>query len=217
MSHPVILYLILVTANVQLLLLSVLVSAYLNSLAHDKIIWLLCFIPLAVLAIFIKSYVGILAVLVTITVLIITGFRKASLWPLFAGFISIGLSLLVIWFLMYQDFSGLGMYFKGVFQLAGGNSNAVSYYPQNNWVYLCLFLLCLAAPVFIWRESRIILLYLLIFPMVFAAWKHGMSREDVFHAGQFLRLMLLLALISFVFLKESKTACSWNNRLGYRF
>lgn len=198
---PVLLWLILVVVNLQLLLLAVLISVFLNNLEKEHLTAGFWIIPLVAIAIFIKSYVGILSIILLITFLTLRVFKKRSLLPILLGVGSVLLSFLTLWLVMYGGLGGLVRYFYGITQLAGDNSIAVSYYPNNNWWLLSAFLLFFFGANFFLKGRRIVYFYLLLLPLLFAGWKHGMAREDIFHAGQFFRLLLLTAGFSLLYLK----------------
>ncbi len=198
---PVILWLILAVVNLQLLIIAVLMLAFANSIQSGKWHHSLWYIPLVAISLFIKSYVGILSLILCLSLLVISLIVTRKIWFLIVGVGCLLLSILLVYWLMFADLSGLPHYFFGISQLAGDNSIAVSYYPNNNWWVLSVFIGLSLLPWLIWKKKRVFFFYLLVLPLLFAGWKHGMSRQDMFHAGQFLRLILLVTLFSFLYFR----------------
>ena len=69
----------------------------------------------------------------------------------------------------------------GIKELASDNSTAVSYYPDNNWFQLTMAFIFAIIPAFLLKVKKSNLLYLIFLLPAFAAWKHGMAREDFTH------------------------------------
>ena len=199
---PVLIWLMLSLANLQLLLLLVLASALLSLLQGRSLAGISLSLALVALALFIKSYVGILALALFLAFNFLNTYQSRRLLPSLLNLAVLTGMLLVIWYFMYGELAGIGRYFYGLLQLAGDNSTAVSYYPNNNWWLLGAFMIVFFLPLLLWRDEKLYLFFLLLLPALFAGWKHGMSRQDVFHTGQLLRLLLLCGLLSLVYLRH---------------
>nr|MDQ3072622.1 hypothetical protein [Bacteroidota bacterium] len=170
-------------------------SLVLSHITHRRG-WIYLACTMVIFGLLVKSSIGIIALLMLIPFLILhyINFREyrtslAALSILIFGFIG-------AWLLIYGNFTGIGRYLYGTVQLAGDNSAAVSLYPYNNWWLLSGSILTFLLLPFLIREKRAFFLYLLFGLSIFAAWKHGMSREDYGHArGFFLHLVLFLSIL----------------------
>tara|TARA_B110000285_G_C15125827_1_gene620188 strand:- start:427 stop:2268 length:1842 start_codon:yes stop_codon:yes gene_type:complete len=111
--------------------------------------------------------------------------------------------ILLFWLTMYGTFSGFINYVIGMVNLAGDNSSAASYYPYNNWWILSLFLLTVMAIPIINKSKRSLFYTLLIGLSMFAAWKHGMARQDISHVNGLWMYLLIVLVIFVLFLKEN--------------
>lgn len=147
---------------------------------------------LSAFAIFIKAYVAIISLVISTSFLfysIITSKKKKE------TFIDIGIlmvSTLSIWLALYHRFDGIFQYFIGMYNLAGDNSSAASYYPSNNWIYIVIAISSLATVLLISNTKRAHFYLILIGLSLFAAWKHGMAREDFSHQKGFIVYLFII-------------------------
>ncbi len=179
--------------NLQLLIIGVLLSSFLRAFDHQHYRPAAAAILLGSLALFIKSYVGIVSGLLVFSFVVSEWWLHRHHYRSLA-FIGLYLSgIVVIWLSMYNDLNGLAGYIRGVAELASDNSSAAAYYPDNNWWYLSGFLaLYLLLPVVL-RQRKMFIFYALTALASFAAWKHGMARQDVAHTGQLFTFFCLMA------------------------
>ncbi len=112
-----------------------------------------------------------------------------SNWPrLVAWATAIPMFLVLGWLLIFGNLEGFSTMLLGMFWLTVGNSAAVCHYPPNNWWLLGVALVCW----FIWpatTPSRRI--WWMLFLPVFAFWKYGFSREDIWHLETTYRVLVL--------------------------
>lgn len=149
---------------------------------------------LTALSFFIKAYIAVITLILFISFHTYCFYRSKNLKRLLSDFLCLFAVLQTIWMLLYKSVKGLATYSWGMYQLAQDNSSAVSYYPYNNWWILSLFFLLLITIFFKNRTNKTFFYLILSGLSLFAAWKHGMAREDFSHAGIF-----FLFLISFLF------------------
>ena len=91
----------------------------------------------------------------------------------------------------------------GVFQLSLDNSSAVANYPYNNWFILTLLFILIVAILFFNRSKKSIFYGILVSLSLFAAWKHGMAREDIFHTkGLYIYLIISLSVFIIFYKKD---------------
>ncbi len=150
-------------------------------------------IVLSAFALFIKSYMGIISFLFFASFIALVFFAQKKYKQGFSLALIYPFSLLIISLLLFGTLSALPNYLYGIKELASDNSTAVSYYPDNNWFQLAAAFIFAIAPLILLRIKKSNLLYLLFLLPAFAAWKHGMAREDFTH----LRGLLNFAMIFF--------------------
>lgn len=121
---------------------------------------------------------------------------------LFDSFLLLGF-ILMYWILIYGTLDGFLRYIWGMFHLAQDNSSAAAFYPYNNWLVLILFLIFLTT-IFLYKKTRKSIFFgILISISFFAAWKHGMAREDVYHVNGFFTYILICLSIFILFNKKN--------------
>jgi hypothetical protein len=188
--------------TIQLLITGTVGLALLLYFKTSKYYWPFIAIFLGAFSLYIKSYVGIVSILLVISSLAIIGVRdrkgKQALIQLTTLIFLVGF----IWIIIYNNFSGFFNYFYGMGQLAFDNSSATALHPVNNWYYLsgAIILFCY---LFLFNKDKNALLFIALFgASTFAAWKHGMGREDIDHIrGLFLYLVLFFSLF-FIFISK---------------
>jgi hypothetical protein len=154
-------------------------------------------------AFYVKAYVAIISGMLFIPFvfyyLATTQNKKQFLLDTFSllGFI------LLFWILMYGTFNGFVNYLLGMYNLALDNSSAAAYYPHNNWMVLSFFLLIIISIFVINRTKKAMFYGILIALGLFAAWKHGMAREDIYHVKGFLIYTIICLFVFIVFNKKN--------------
>lgn len=165
----------------QYLAILCIASCFYLYLLTEKNLYAILGIVLSALALFIKSYMGIISFLFFGSFIALVFFyQKKYKQALGLAFIY-PLSLIIISLLLFGTLSALPNYLYGIKELASDNSTAVSYYPDNNWLQLGAAFIFAVAPVFLLKLKKSTVLYLLFLLPAFAAWKHGMAREDFTH------------------------------------
>lgn len=159
---------------------------------------------LTAFAIYVKAYVGIVSLAISagfwVYYIIKEKNFKKSIGDVVAGFIM----LIVLWLIMFGSFKHFINFFLGLLQLAQDNSAAAAYYPENNWWYLTFFLI-ISFGITLWRkDKRMIYMAFLGSLALFAAWKHGMAREDIYHTKKLLAYVIIYFLLIWIFVKSHK-------------
>lgn len=195
-------YVISLLAGLNHLLLAGIILLYCNSYkssnpGHRYVAYLL-----SAFAIFIKAYIGILSIVLFISFIGYTSITRKS-WrilltdtAIFAGF------TFALWLIMYGTAIGLPGYFIGLVQLGRDNSSAVSYYPYNNWLLLLAFMAVLPVIAILNRNRKLAFFAILTGVSLFAAWKHGMARQDIYHVKGFIVYFAILCIIYVIFNKD---------------
>ena len=158
---------------------------------------------LTALAFYVKVYVAILSGILFFSFVVYFYIQNRKLKILFIDGLSQLALILAFWFIMYGTLTGFFRYIWGIIQLAKDNSTAVSYYPHNNWYLLGSFILLLLTIFLINRGKKSYYFLILIILSLFAAWKHGMAREDIYHIrGLFVYLISCLAIFLLFYKKN---------------
>jgi len=106
---------------------------------------------------------------------------------------------IVLRWMLYGDLVGLGTYYAGLFELARASSAATGLYPENNWWALLPAILLFIAIPLLAKDAPVRHLFALFALALFAAWKHGITREDIFHArGLFVFLLFFFGVLLLV-------------------
>ena len=182
--------------DILLIVTGLVIMGYMNYLLSRSRNWLILPAALTALALFVKAFVGVVCVMISVAFLIIltieiTRERRSYRVLMFVPVIPV--LTLAVWLILYGTPEGLLRYFTGMIQLAGDNSAAVAYYPDNNWWVLgaAFGLLCLLVLAHL-RHPAVMKYILLIAPALFAVWKYGMAREDYLHAGMFFLFVVMV-------------------------
>ncbi|MBK7029720.1 MAG: hypothetical protein IPH45_11115 [Bacteroidales bacterium] len=211
-SSLIISFLLLAYLDFLLILIGIVLIGYLNYFLSRNLTWLLLPILVTTAAIYIKAFVGIVCVMLSMAFILILileiikekrSFRHLLFIPV------IPLSIIAGWFFLYGDFNGFSRYFKGMLELAGDNSAAVAYYPANNWYYLSIAGLLSGFLAFLQiRQANAVKYVILVLPSLFAVWKYGMAREDYLHASMFFLYVAVTILIFLLLAKHHRIVIS---------
>ncbi len=196
-------FVLLAFPDILLVVVGLVILSYLNYAHSRKVEWAFAALLLTVAAIYVKAFVGIVCSLITASYFLLLCYdvlKKEEKWQRLLLILLPPILLILGWIVIYGTIHGLPRYLYGMFQLAGDNSSAVAYYPDNNWILLCVAFALLAGILFIQRKQvRALRFFFLVAPALFAVWKYGMAREDYLHAGlMFMFVMMLAVLLVFV-------------------
>ena len=158
---------------------------------------------LVAFAFYVQSYVAIMSGVICFSFLMFIVISTKKYKKTGIDILAIIGIILLFWLTMYGTFSGFINYVIGMVNLAGDNSSAASYYPYNNWWILSLFLLTVMAIPIINKSKRSLFYTVLIGLSMFAAWKHGMARQDISHVNGLWMYLLIVLVIFVLFLKEN--------------
>ena len=155
------------------------------------------------LSLYIKAYVAIVSGIFFFSFIAYWFYTEKNIKQLLIDCSCLLGSMLLLWMLMYGSVTGLPEYVWGMIQLAQDNSSAASYYPYNNWWVLTLFFLLFAGVFWINRTKKTAYYLCIILLGLFATWKHGMAREEIFHV-QGLFIYIILCLLVFILFQKKK-------------
>ena len=191
--------------NVQMLVISALISLLCVYFHSRKKLYAVLALGISALAIYIKFYVGIICGLIAFSFIISDYISQRNLKDTLLFAIIFVLSYPFFWLAMYGNFSNFFIFIYGVKELASDNSAAAAFYPDNNWIYLSLAIFTfILIPIFD-RSKFVLFFYSITALAVFAAWKHGMARQDIYHTrGLFFFLLVFLGLLNFFSVERKK-------------
>jgi len=190
-------YMICVFAAFIYLALATIIVLYLNYFIHKRYVFKITAFLLTAFIAFVKSYPGIISLVIFLSFTGFYFFREMNFRRTILDMLSILCLILVFWLALYGTLSGIVTYYYGIFQLAMNNSGASSFYPDNNWWALSVFLLVIFLLPFIKPTGRSLFFGALLALSLFAVWKHAMAREDVFHYGG---LIIYIAIVMMLFM-----------------
>jgi hypothetical protein len=195
-------YFISIISGFNHLVLCSLLLLYCNSYKSKILVFKYFAILITSFALFVKAYVGITALVIFISFSFYNLYNNKNIKQFLYDYLILTVSIILTWLLMYGTTLGLLNYFFGMLNLAGDNSSAASYYPYNNWFLLNLFFIVLTL-IFIINKSKSSYFYIsLIVLSLFAAWKHGMAREDIFHVRGFFTYVIICLSIFSILIKK---------------
>ena len=92
-------------------------------------------------------------------------------------------------------------YFIFAVKFSGQFSSSLAFYAENNWLYLALVLCTVIIPFIRTKGKKDLILIILLLPVLFAMWKHAMSRQDTSHVNMlysflFVYWILIIVLVS---------------------
>ncbi len=157
---------------------------------------------LTAFAFYIKSYVAIVTGTITFSFIIYYFLAERKFKTSIIDSLTIVGGLGLTWLIMYGSYTGFLRYFYGIFQLAQDNSAAAALHPDNNWWLLILFLLMVIMLPFIAITKKSVFYGSLMLLAHFAAWKHGMAREDATHMKSYLAFVIISLLIYLFYEKK---------------
>ncbi|HNW99054.1 MAG TPA: hypothetical protein PKK00_11650 [Bacteroidales bacterium] len=200
----VVAYIISIFAGFSQLVVANIILLFCNYYIYEKNIYKISAFILIAFSFYINSYNAVISILLGFSFLFYYSFFKNK------NLLKTGLDVLLItgcilffWFLMYGNFSGFIVFLTGLFNLAQDNSNAAALYPYNNWWFLTFFLFITFSIPFINKTKRSVFFGILISLSLFAAWKHGMVREDFNYVRHYFIFIIISLLLFLTFYKKN--------------
>lgn len=198
-------FLIALVSNFNQLLIANLLAFYsIYHISNHFHLKLLAFV-LTAFALYIRAYVSIIAGIILVSFMLYELSQKKNWQTFFIDGTIIFSLVLFFWLCMYGTLSGFFRYLFGMINLAQDNSSAAAFYPYNNWLFIGLSFLGVVLLIVLNRSKRGLFFLSISAFSIWAAWKHGMAREDIFHYKGFL-IFLFILLAVFVLFVEKKRA-----------
>lgn len=188
-----------IIAGFNHLVLANLILIYCTVRVHGWKKWRFVAYILTAFAFYVKAYVAILSIVLFASYQVITFLQDRRVRSLLIDASFLAGMLLFFWLMMYGTPQGLINYLVGMVHLAGDNSSAAAFYPHNHWWVLALFMLTVPVLLAMNRTKEFFFYTILIGLSLFAAWKHGMARQDVYHVRGFFAYVVICSVILLVF------------------
>ena len=192
-------YLISAIANFQNLILANILLLYCSYFLEERFYLKLTAFLFTAFGFYIKSYLVVTALTLYLSFAAFYFFRDKNYRKSCSDLVILPALVLLGWFIMYGTLAGFFSYLTGIYQLTMDNSAAASLYPENNWWLLSPFLVVVFSLPFMSRSRQGFYFGLLTLLTVFATWKYGMSREDIFHVSSFIILITIFLMIFIIF------------------
>ena len=191
-----------VVASFQQLILIDILLLYCNFFHSGKLAYKILAFFLTAFGMYVRAYVAIISFVLFISFISYYFYSSKKLKPFLKDCIALIIFIASFWIFLYGTLDGLPDYLFGLVQLAQDNSSAVAYYPYNNWFLLGSFFALLITIFIINRAKKTGFYVTLISLSVFAAWKHGIAREDMPHTWIFLIYVGACLTIFILFIKN---------------
>jgi len=137
-------------------------------------------------ALTVKASSGILSILILFSYLMIGYISHKKISAPLISFLALCATFLLIWFLLYQNLSGIIDYLTATLELSSGNSSAMTINPQNNWWIFIFFLFSFFSVPFIQKDKNIFFLYFMMTLLTIVFFKYAFARADSAHVVHFL-------------------------------
>ncbi len=198
-------WLISMVSDFNHLILANIILFYCNYYQSEKKVYKFSAFILTAFAFFVKAYVAIVSGTLFFGFVVYYFFEtKRVKTLLFDGFSLLGF-IVLFWLLMFGTLRGLLNFIWGMVHLAQDNSSAAAYYPENNWLVLAFFLLTLVVVFIFNKDKKSHFFVILIALSLFASWKHGIAREDIFHTKGFLIYIMICLGTFMLFIQKNYT------------
>jgi len=192
---PVLAFVFLCFADLQLQLIALTVCLLWLFVRTSVVHFLVAATLVAVLNLFIKTYGGVICLLLLVGAVFIKSVQQREAKPALVLLTGLLIFLSSGWLLLYGNFQHFFAYLFGQFQLSADNSEAVQFDRPVNWFLLLPALMALAAFfVACWQNKERRFFFILLLPL-FAAWKHAMARNEEVHMTGFLAFLGMLAIL----------------------
>ncbi|HRH68434.1 MAG TPA: hypothetical protein PLB89_02900 [Flavobacteriales bacterium] len=161
--------------------------------------WLGLAVLAALIGLHVRAGVGIMACTLLFSHAMLLIWKRKEWRTVIFTTIGFVLAAIVMRWMLYGNLVGLGTYYVGLFELARASSAATGLYPDNNWWALLPAILLFVSIPLLARDTPVRHLFALFALTLFAAWKHGITREDIFHArGLFVFLLFFSGMLLLV-------------------
>lgn len=163
-----------------------------------NVFFLILAITITDLGLLIKAAYGIPALLMFVSFSIFEFIKGEKILMFLTSYIILLVTILFIWFCLYQNFEGFLRYFFSMIEFSIGHSSAMTLNPPNNWALLFVSGLFYILPYILNKETRFIY-YILMLP-IYIVLKYSFARED--HIIQILLLLTYFIFIVYLYVEK---------------
>ncbi|MBK9762840.1 MAG: hypothetical protein IPO87_05630 [Flavobacteriales bacterium] len=161
--------------------------------------WLAVAVIAALIALHVRAGVGIIACTLLFAHAVILIWKRREWRTVGITLLGFILGAIVLRSVLYGSLVGFGTYYIGLFELARASSAATGLHPDNDWSVLGVAILLFIALPIVYKDARLRYAFALFSLALFASWKHGITREDIYHArGLFIFIALFFGLLLLV-------------------
>ena len=194
-------YFLSIISGFMHLILANIILLFCNYFKSEKSFYKISAFALTVFAIYVKSYIAVLSAVICFSFFLYYIIKYKNIKKTGIDLLTIIFFLLVFWIGMYGTIDGFIKYGIGLFHLIQDNSSAAAWYPNNNWWVLTIFILITITLPLINKTKESTFYGILIALSFFAAWKHGMAREDATHFKGLIIYTIITLLVFIHFIK----------------
>jgi hypothetical protein len=135
-------------------------------------------------SVFIKFSYGAAAFSMWLLYLAVLYYRDRNIKPVNIAFVSLLVSYIVVWLMMYGSLSGAFGFLEGEFHISSGNASAMAMNPENNWWAIAAFYISILLAAFVLQRQsagRYHLLVLIFTGPLFVWTKYTFAQEQALH------------------------------------
>ncbi len=197
--------LVCLVANIDILIMSVSFMLGVHFLQSKKLWTYILAALFASIGLYIKSSIGIISLLILGSIPIVVFFRNRNALDSLTQLSSLFGMVLLIGLLVFRfNFSLLFDFIGSIPHLSSGYSQALSLYPENNWLALGAFVLVIGSLPFLFKEKSVRSGLLILALPSFAIWKHAMVREDLSHFNHLLLFTIAFSALLIIVATQSR-------------
>nr|MBP6642665.1 hypothetical protein [Flavobacteriales bacterium] len=142
--------------------------------------WLAVAVIAALIALHVRAGVGIIACTLLFAHAVILIWKRREWRTVGITLLGFILGAIVLRSVLYGSLVGFGTYYIGLFELARASSAATGLHPDNDWSVLGVAILLFIALPIVYKDARLRYAFALFSLALFASWKHGITREDIY-------------------------------------
>jgi hypothetical protein len=161
--------------------------------------WLGLSLLVALLALHVRAGVGVMTCGLLAMHAILLLWKRHAWRTVLVSFGLFAIAAIALRLLLFGTLYGIGTYYAGLWELTRASSAAVGLHPENDWWSIGGAIIAFFSVPLLARDREVKQVFVLFLPVLYAAWKHGMTREDVEHTrGLFIIALLIFSLAIFL-------------------
>lgn len=161
--------------------------------------WLVLSLFVTLIALHVRAGVGVMTCGLLAMHALLLMWKKRAWRMVLISLVGFIVTAIILRLVLFGTLYGIDTYYVGLWELTRASSAAVGLHPQNDWWSIAGAIIAFASVPLLARDRTLNHVLVLFIPVLYAAWKHGMTREDVEHTrGLFIIALLVFALIIFL-------------------